>query len=202
MISKVQRAVVALVIMATFVALEIALVAMPSAAQGGTTTAATASSTTAKSSTTSAVTRTTKKKTTTTLKSSRSTTTTTSSTTTTLADTTTTTTTSIRPAAGGGTVNSTPTQPNADMPPDPAQNTLRWTIAGLVALAVLVLVGTILYWRATRPPRGPDPRVVGPTAGGGTSGGAAAASPVAPGWGSGGSATPVMGPPILPVDGG
>ncbi len=36
---------------------------------------------------------------------------------------------------------------------DPAQKKLRWIIIGLIGLAVLILILTIWFWRATRPSR-------------------------------------------------
>jgi hypothetical protein len=50
---------------------------------------------------------------------------------------------------------STPTaQKSGTVASDPAQKRLRWIIAGLVGLAVIVLIVTIWFWRATSPSRG------------------------------------------------
>jgi len=40
---------------------------------------------------------------------------------------------------------------------DVASRRLSWVVAGLVVLAGVITVVTALYWRATRPPRVPDP---------------------------------------------
>ena len=40
---------------------------------------------------------------------------------------------------------------------DPAQKELRWIIIGLLGLAVVILILTIWFWRATRPARRPQP---------------------------------------------
>jgi hypothetical protein len=46
----------------------------------------------------------------------------------------------------------TPTaQKSGTVASDPAQKRLRWIIGGLIGLAVLALVATIWFWRATRP---------------------------------------------------
>jgi hypothetical protein len=42
---------------------------------------------------------------------------------------------------------------------DVAARRLTWVVYGLLALAVLVAIATVLFWRATRPDPAPDPDV-------------------------------------------
>jgi len=60
------------------------------------------------------------------------------------------TTTTVAPSGGDG---STTTEDAGTAADDPAQDRLRLIIIGLVALAVVVLAVTILFWRATSPSR-------------------------------------------------
>lgn len=43
---------------------------------------------------------------------------------------------------------------------DAASRRLTWTIVGLLVLAAVILFATVLYWRATRPPKVSDPLAV------------------------------------------
>ena len=42
---------------------------------------------------------------------------------------------------------------------DVAERRLSWVVYGLLALAVLIAVATVLFWRATRPDPAPDPDI-------------------------------------------
>lgn len=107
----------------------------------------------------------------------------------------------------GGIGSAPPVEPNTALPSDPAQTTLRWTIAGLLLLAVIIVVVTVLFWRATRPPIGgsvesgvdPEPLLAGcdvaPRAPGAMTD--AAGAPI--GWGKSSSSGPLIGPPRIPA---
>jgi hypothetical protein len=59
-------------------------------------------------------------------------------------------------AAAQSTTTTIPAQaidPTTTAADNPAQQTLQWIIGGLILLAIVVLVCTVLFWRRTKPTR-------------------------------------------------